>query len=399
MHDPPSGEIATTPEMRLFKLLRELEIDSMWLRSQALELWASSGFDADREMFHERLTFDGAGIITAPQRVMVQARQCATYSAAALSGRFPGGASLALRAGHSMVRHYLEADGSPGWIFSLDSEGKIADSKRDLYAHAFVIFSLSWLLRLESDHLFTNAVDKTLSFLDSSFADSLCGGYWDCLPRSGGFRQQNPHMHLFEAYIALFESTQSEEILVRCKSLCNLACRYFINEQSGALREYYDDHWNVIPAPGQGSVEPGHLYEWAWLLRRYERICGEDQSDVVRSLLCLALRAGTDQPRGRIVDEIDENGNLRSASSRLWCHAEALKALSTEIGQSEVDHLQIVEHILHRISTVYCPDSLRGGWIDHVDEHDRPISQFMPASSLYHIYFGITAVEDSIRET
>jgi mannose/cellobiose epimerase-like protein (N-acyl-D-glucosamine 2-epimerase family) len=377
-------------------VFQQLQVNSNWLRLEALPLWANNGFDSAHDMFEERLTFAGEPM-AAPRRVMVQARQSATYAAAALSGRFADGASIANKAGRTMVQRYFEADGSAGWVFSLDRDGNVADAKRDLYAHAFVLFALAWLLRLECDTVFTSAVNKTLKFIDSHFTDPIRGGCWDCLPRLDSLRRQNPHMHLFESLIALFETTRSEEILVRCKALRELAARYFIDPESGAVREYYDDNWTVSPASGEGSVEPGHLYEWAWLLRRYEKISGEDQSEVVASMLDLALRTGTDRARGRIIDEIDETGNVRAQSSRSWPHAEALKALSTEVSLSGFRDFDLLARILRRIGEVYCAGSLHGGWVDHVDTQDHPISQFMPASSLYHIYFGITSIEDLLQ--
>ncbi|MGF1611083.1 MAG: hypothetical protein ACFCUQ_16885, partial [Kiloniellales bacterium] len=48
--------------------------------------------------------------------------------------------------------------------------------------------------------------------------------------------------------------------------------------------------------------------------------------------------------------------------------------------------------ILERLLTAHCRAG--GGWVDHLDADDRPISKAMPASTLYHLTFGLTAVED-----
>ena len=162
-----------------------------------------AGSTVARGAFEEQLDFAAAPVLTTPRRVMVQARQISVYAAAALSGRYPEGAPLALRAARSMIATYLNADGAPGWAFAADRAGRIVDSRRDLYAHAFVLFALAWAMRLERDPAFEAAVDATLAFLDDAFADPVHGGYWDCLPRADEKRRQNPHMHLFEALIAL----------------------------------------------------------------------------------------------------------------------------------------------------------------------------------------------------
>ncbi|MBV8474969.1 MAG: AGE family epimerase/isomerase, partial [Hyphomicrobiales bacterium] len=122
-----------------------------WLREAALPLWASRGFDAERGAFEEQLDFAAAPVLTARRRVMAQARQISVYAAAALSGRYPAGAPLALSATRSMIATYHAADGAPGWALAADRAGRIVDTRRDLYAHAFVLFALAWTMRLERD--------------------------------------------------------------------------------------------------------------------------------------------------------------------------------------------------------------------------------------------------------
>lgn len=367
-----------------------------WLRESALPLWASRGFDAGRGAFEEQLAFSGAPVTNVARRVMVQARQTSVYASAALSGRYPQGAALALRAARAMIATYLAADGARGWAFSADRAGRIVDAKRDLYAHAFVLLGLAWATRLERDPMFEAATTATLEMLDEAFADPINGGYWDCLPRSGVLRRQNPHMHLFEAFIALYETTRRDEVLARCRRLREFALARFIDPATGALRECFDDRWAVHPKPGAGSVEPGHLFEWAWLLRRYQAASGQDQSGPAAALIGMAARNGLDAASGRIFDEIGEDGQVRAASSRSWPHAEALKALAEEAARGNLDHSAAMAPILVRLRDVYCRSELNGGWVDHVDAQDRPISKTMPASTLYHLYFGIAAIEDSL---
>lgn len=379
------------PDLTLSDTARE---SSRWLRMKALPLWASRGFDSHRDAFEEQLDFSGSPVTTVPRRLMVQARQVSVYAAAALSGAYPDGAEMSQRAAHAMIRRYLEADGAPGWVFSIDRAGRVIDVKRDLYAHAFAIFGLAWAMRLEPDRKLTRAITSTFNVLDRHFADATNGGYWDCLPRPDELRRQNPHMHLFEALLGLFEATRSDEALDRCHKLHALALRRFFDPGSGTIRELFDNAWAVHPAPGLARVEPGHLFEWAWLLRRYESATGFRQDETVSKLVNVALRYGVDAERGRVVDEIADNGAQRALTSRCWPHTEALKAIAEDT--SREDRAKLLGAILWRILTVFCPERLGGGWIDHVDANDAPISTVMPASSLYHIFFGLDAVRSKI---
>lgn len=361
-----------------------------WLVGEALPKWAGVGFDPKRRCFEEQLGFDGKPVVEVPRRVMVQARQIATYSAAAVSGLFPAGLQLAQAAAEAAIACYHRVDGRPGWVFSIDRNGGIVDTRRDLYAHSFLLFAFAWLARATGNESDLNMAYTILGEIDEIFPAPTHGGYVDALPRPDLLRRQNPHMHLFEGLLALHRVSGAEAVLERCRAMNRLARTRFIDPETGALREYFTDDWAVHPAPGQGSVEPGHLFEWAWLLRWYEDASGEDQSAIMEPMLRLALSAGTDPFTGRVVDEIGEDGHLRQRSSRCWPHAEALKALTVETMAGRADYTAVLEAILNRLSTVYCRSELGGGWVDLVDETDRPKSKIMPASSLYHLYFGLT---------
>ena len=51
------------------------------------------------------------------------------------------------------------------------------------------------------------------------------------------------------------------------------ASRFFL-PGSGVLCEYFDDELKPLPGERGQIVEPGHHYEWIWLLRWYERESG-----------------------------------------------------------------------------------------------------------------------------
>lgn len=328
---------------------------------------------------------------------MVQARQISVFSAAALSGRYLPGGSLALLAAENMITRFESADGQPGWVFSIQPNNREINPVRDLYAHAFVLFGLAWVLRLEKRETFIDAVERTIEFLDQYMSDPVNGGFWDSCPRTDGFRRQNPHMHLFEAFIALYETTGDRRFLNRGRELRDLALNRFLVAEGGALRELFYSDWSVAPAAGQGHVEPGHLFEWSWLLWQYQNASGEDQSDPIMRMMKMAVINGLDGPSGRIVDQISERGEVIEKSSRSWPHAEALKAMTSIPAFLGGGDAAIAIAILSRLMSLYCPTKLRGGWADQLDENDQPVRPNIPASTLYHLYFGVTAIEKFAR--
>jgi len=214
----------------------------------------------------EQLDFDGTPHLDAPRRVMVQARQIYVYALAHRRAWFSAGEALSFNAYDSMKRHYHAADGLPGWVFSIHRDGRIHDSNRDLYAHAFVLFALASIAQLTGEREPLDRAQETLAFLDQSMSASS-GGYIESWPTPSAPRRQNPHMHLLEAVLALHEVDPSGGHLERAEALVLLAVERFIHGGSGegVLVEFFDD--SLAPLDGTDyPFEPGHHFEWVWLL-------------------------------------------------------------------------------------------------------------------------------------
>ncbi|MEJ1157925.1 AGE family epimerase/isomerase [Prosthecomicrobium sp. N25] len=369
-------------------------VDSLldWYAAEALPLWAGAGFDRDTGAFHEQLGFDRLPVATAPRRVMVQARQISVFAEAGLDGTFPPGADLAALAGRTLLARWRPAGDAPGWLFSIGPEPGRSVATSDLYAHAFVLYALAWLLRLGVPGPFRSAVDRSLDHLERDFRDPRHGGFWDALPRPDGLRRQNPHMHLFEALLELSVVLPDERIARLRDEVLDLALARFVDPEAGTVRELFHEDWTVAPAPGLGSVEPGHQMEWAWLLDRHAAITGRACPGLPGRLVAAALATGVDPATGRVVDETGEDGAVRKRSSRLWPHCEALKALVAEAAAGGMARAALVEAMAERLRRCYAVAELGGGWIDQLDEVDRPVSRTMPASTLYHLAGAIRSL-------
>ena len=306
-----------------------------WVIDDALPLWGETGFDAERGSFVERLTFEGAPIHAAPRRAMVQARQIYVFSHAALLGWRPQGAPIALEAAHRLIDRYHGSDGGHGWVFSVHADGAVHDARRDFYAHSFALFGLAWAYKLAPEPRFLSTALATLSVLDRHF-ESPTGGYHSALPADPAKREQNPHMHLFEAMLAWFEATGREMFLARAAELYGMMAARFFQHETGILAEYFDGGWNPREGVHGRICEPGHHFEWSWLLRRYAKLSGRRDSPIAEKLKAFGDRHGFDA-EGFVVDELLDDGRVHKPSRRSWPHTEAIKAeaAAAELGDEE----------------------------------------------------------------
>src|SRR4029077_6662795 len=112
-----------------------------WAIDHGLPLWASAGFDLPHKRFVERLSMQGLPDTEVPVRLLVQCRQIYSYALAARRGWHNGAHKLTVEAFASMIRDYHRPDGRAGWVFSIHKDGAVADARRDVYSHAFVLLA------------------------------------------------------------------------------------------------------------------------------------------------------------------------------------------------------------------------------------------------------------------
>ena len=362
-----------------------------WLSESALPLWSGVGFDAGRSLFHERLTFDHHPIALPELRLMVQARQVSTYCRAQLDGFGPT-AAQALRCLHEVERRYRHADDAPGWIFSLGPDGRPADRRRDLYAHAFILFAYGWAYRVSKDPAYLVVARETALEIDRIFQTEH-GGYLDTVPPADSIHRQNPHMHLLEAHLVLFDVSGDSFYLDYARRLVTLALEHFILPGTGMLLEFFDSAWEPLQASGHNRVEPGHLLEWSWLFSEFARLSPDepniDRVLAVREKLAdTAMTYGVNSRTLVVCDAITENGAQLEESTRIWPQTEFLRILAQRAHTGDARASGFIERQGAIFFEHYAPSRLRGGWIDRLDVHGVALTDHMPASSLYHIYGG-----------
>ncbi|MUG79179.1 mannose-6-phosphate isomerase [Bombella sp. ESL0380] len=363
-----------------------------WLLHKALPLWSQAGFDRDAGLYHERLTFEATPITLPHRRLMVQARQIATYCQAALNGHYDAG-EQALTVLDHVTQQYHRADGSAGWVFALGPDLAPSDAKRDLYGHAFILFAHGWAYRLGKDPALLHRAEASLAEIDQLFP-STHGGYRDVLPATSDRHSQNPHMHLLEACLTLFEVSGREVFLHHADAILKLALHSFIPAGMDALLEFFTPEWKPERPAGQNRVEPGHQAEWCWLLGEYLRLApdGRHAATARQAQQRLHDRLQKTAPGPLLPDALLDDGSMLEASTRIWPQTEMMRLLAQHGPadlQSRQERLATMSQLFF---THYAPAPLNGGWIDRLDEQGKTATDHMPASSLYHIYSAGQAI-------
>lgn len=364
-----------------------------WAIGQALPLWAEAGRDPHGG-FYEKLTLEGRPDAGAIRRLRVQARQIYVYSHADILGWRPGGADIAARALDRLLDIAGAEDGAAGWPHLLTPDGGVHDPRRDLYDHAFMLLALAWLHRAGEPRALKLA-EATFGFVQRALADAEHGG-WREDDAGRTPRRQNPHMHMFEAMMALYEATGEERWLAQAGAIFHLFGARFFDPAAGALREHFTAGWGVDPGPRGQTAEPGHEVEWVWLLGEYRRLSGADPSAFTGALLDHALRAGADPKTGFLFDAVDIATGAPRPTRRTWPQAELVKAHYAEARAGRPGALAAGRAALAALMDAYINPAPPGGWVDQFDAGGRMISTDIPASTFYHL-IGAAAAASAVE--
>lgn len=359
-----------------------------WLFDIALPRWAEAGVDHEQGGFVEQLTLAGEPDYTTPKRMRVQARQIYVYSHGAMLG-WKGPALESARAGFEfLTQHCWHEEG--GWVFAVSRDGRPHEPRREAYEQAFGVMALAWYYRASGDSRALDWIDRTLGFLDTALGDEVHGGYREAVPDALP-RRQNPHMHLLEALLVLHEATGRPDALSRAAKLIALFRQHFLDPKSDTLGEFYTGDWQPAEGVTGQLVEPGHHFEWVWLLHQYGRLSGDDCSDEAARLYRFAESHGVDQD-GLSYDALRRDGAIHDDNKRLWVQTEAIKAqVARHEFAAEPKAPRRLAVLLEGLFAHYL-DAGNGGWQDHLRRDGTGFAKFAPASSFYHVFLALSEV-------
>lgn len=330
-----------------------------------MPLWADAGVVPETGAFREALTWTG-GPHDPRYRARVQARQAFVFADAAAEGLGPFGPA-ARRGMDLFVRRARRDDGL--FMAILDPDGAPIDGTAYLYEHAFVLLGMAAL----GDAAPAIALRERLQVFRHD-----AGGF-----REAGERpfQANAQMHLLEAALAWEAAGGDGGWSELADELAELALSRFVDPATGALSEFFDAAWRPLAGPA-GLIEPGHQFEWAWLLERWGRARARPEGLTAARRLFAVGRRGFDAGRNVAVDALTDDLGVRDAAARLWPQTEHIKA-ALALGD-EAAALQGANGM-----AAYLDTPARGVWRERMRADGGFVEEPSPATSLYHLYLAI----------
>lgn len=365
-----------------------------WIQQEALPLWLERGLVANLGANYERLTPAGVPDLTASTRVRVQARQAFFFAAAYTRGWCPAGANTAKALLAFVQQHAAHPSAGAGYTHLMNPEFVVVDTKQDLYDHAFFLLANAWCYRALNDRAYLAEADKLIAHLDACFGSSVGG--WIEGDYAYACRRQNPHMHLFEAFLALYDASGDAKYLARVGEIFALFQSHFFDAEQAVLFEFFDDHWQRLPGAKGDTVEPGHMMEWVWLLDWYSRRSGRPVARYTRALYQRGLAIGM-APSGLLYDAVAPDGRIIDPNKRCWGITELIKASLVQIRAGHPDAEAIAIKAVDDLFNFYLCAPTPGSYVDQRGANDEVVVDTAPASTLYHLIVAAMELVDHVE--
>lgn len=356
-----------------------------WLFDIALPLWWKVGADRINGGFHEAIDLDGKPLAL-PHRARSIARQAFAYGEAGRLGWEGPWREAARHALDFFAGCFITADGTVASVVGLD--GKVLDAKFDLYDQAFALLAFASGHRAFGERTewrrhavaLRTALERNVAHPHGGFREDRAGS----LPQ-----RANPHMHLFEAALAWTELDDDLAWRQMADGIATLCLDKFIDPTNGALRENFAADWSPAPGLPGRLCEPGHHYEWAYLLDRWAGLTGRARPAVLARLIDFADTRGIDARRGVAVGAVLSDGVLHDPVARLWAQAERTRAYAIDRRPGDEERIAAAIRGLRR----FLATPTLGVWYDRLDGDDRFVSEPARATSLYHIIGAVAELE------
>ena len=381
-----------------------------WLRKDALPLWDHHGVDRNSGGFFESMNFNSAeqkieasGEI---RRGRVIARQIYVFDV---------GRRLGWRSMHpDPVYHgcdYLFTrmhQGEGLFHTSVHAQTGQPQAPFNLYEYAFYLFALARVKGTSSEKFAVmDAAYQCLRQLRRNWGRSD-GGFEESSPSSVPLKS-NPHMHMLEAalaWIKVSDESQAGPWIELAQELVQLCLARFIDPATGVLREYFDAQWRPMADATGRIVEPGHQFEWAWLLMQWARCkyCDPQHRDychvAARRLIDLGERWGVDHVRGVAINELSDDMTITDGAAKLWPQTERIKAWCAvlEYARSTQDAELACQKIAAAVQGLnrYFLSQPAGLWRELLMQDDSFKTEPCKASSFYHIVCAIETLQHTL---
>ncbi|GAB3412813.1 AGE family epimerase/isomerase [Niabella aquatica] len=345
-----------------------------------LRYWISNAVDDRNGGFLGEIDNNNNPRPGAAKGLVLNSRILWAFSAAAGLRKDQQLVQLARRAYRYIRDHFIDRQYG-GAYWSVTSRGEKLDGKKQTYGIAFCIYGLSEYVKLTSDKEALELARQLYVHLERHTADKEGKGYIEAFTESwqpvedlrlsdkdeNMPKTTNTHLHVVEAYAALYEVWPDGNLSGKIKDLLDIFDQKIIDKQTWHLKLFFNKEWG----PAVSGYSFGHDIEAAWLLQHCAAAL--DDKMYLERFEQLAIKMSEATLRwvdkdGALYYEMDGVSGSVNKEKHWWVQAEAMVGFLNAY-QLTNDPLY-VQYLLHtwNFIRVHIIDRKYGEWFWGVKE-------------------------------
>jgi mannobiose 2-epimerase len=331
-----------------------------------LAFWMSTSLDKNQGGFIGKLDHHGVLDPNAPKGLVLNARILWTFASAQNTNVNQKVKDIAHRAYVALNRDFLDKIHG-GYFWSLTHQNEPLNLRKQIYGQAFVIYAFAAYHKYAQDpEALENALDLYRLMAKHAF-DPVHGGYREAFAADWSHLEDmrlspkdlntpkslNTHLHIMEAYVQLYQVWHDSGLVKKIKDLIDIFLLHFIDRKAGHVHMFFDDDWQVIPAPWSY----GHDIETSWLLyEAAEHV--QYRLDEVRDVAILLAEG--------VMPVVDAEGGVSYEShlnqKHWWVQAEAMVGFMNAYQMTSHEKYLDAVYRIWDYTKKYIKDTENGEW-------------------------------------
>jgi mannobiose 2-epimerase len=324
-------------EAELVKLKEALYTE---LNSQILPYWKQRVYSSSFDTFNGRIDALNQVHPESDRSAILITRIAYTFAAAYKQTSDP----TLLVPMHAAVGKLFDDFNDPtngGLYWMTDSSGAVIDSKKHVYAQSFGIYAYATVFDATGDKSILDRAIELFNLIEKHAFITQSDAYYEAFTRewkplddvrlgeSDLFapRSTNTHLHLLEAYAALYKVWPDQVLKDRLTMLLEVFLDKIYNPKGAHFYAFFDNNWSPIST----VYSFGHDIETVWLMldaaqavSRTDLVVRCEQITVEVSNMVLAH--GIDDQYGGLFNA-GQDGVVTDTEKHWWAQAEAMVGL------------------------------------------------------------------------
>jgi mannobiose 2-epimerase len=273
-----------------------------------------------------------------------------------------------------------------GVFWELDFQGNPTNTRKQVYAQAFMVYALSEFAKFSQNEIALNWAIELFEFIEKHAYDKTNYGYTEAFSKNWSSisdmrlsekdaneaKTMNTHLHVLEAYTILYEVAPTQILKARLEEIITLFLDQFFDSKTNHFQLFFDEKWH---AKGE-IISYGHDIEAVWLL--IEAAKAIDHKELLSKSKKLAVKVATTflaegmDESGGVNYEYNKRNKVLDADKHWWPQAEAIVGLTYayEISKNE-SYLDAALRVWN-FTKENLIDRKNGEWFWSVNQQNKP---------------------------